>query len=127
MQPRQHYLKLPLQANFYPMPSQAYIQDGNYRLTLHTAQALGVSSLESGLYPVTFYSIMCHFSSFNLLMEVIFETCGIFLCLLCIRTQALSSPSSPLRGSQRVKQFKSARLCAELILLSSLVMFLNDR
>uniref|UniRef100_A0AAX7TWI8 Alpha-mannosidase n=1 Tax=Astatotilapia calliptera TaxID=8154 RepID=A0AAX7TWI8_ASTCA len=48
MQPRQHYLKLPLQANFYPMPSQAYIQDGNYRLTLHTAQALGVSSLESG-------------------------------------------------------------------------------
>uniref|UniRef100_A0A669B838 mannosyl-oligosaccharide 1,3-1,6-alpha-mannosidase n=1 Tax=Oreochromis niloticus TaxID=8128 RepID=A0A669B838_ORENI len=48
MQPRRHYLKLPLQANFYPMPSQAYIQDGNYRLTLHTAQALGVSSLESG-------------------------------------------------------------------------------
>ncbi|XP_063336018.1 alpha-mannosidase 2x isoform X1 [Pelmatolapia mariae] len=48
MQPRRHYLKLPLQANFYPMSSQVYIQDGNYRLTLHTAQALGVSSLESG-------------------------------------------------------------------------------
>ncbi|KAM8861457.1 alpha-mannosidase 2x isoform 2-T2 [Synchiropus picturatus] len=48
IQPRRYHLKLPLQANFYPMPSQAYIQDGLHRLTLHTAQALGVSSLESG-------------------------------------------------------------------------------
>ncbi|CAB1440984.1 unnamed protein product [Pleuronectes platessa] len=48
MQPRRHHLKLPLQANFYPMPSQAYIQDSHHRLTLHTAQSLGVSSLESG-------------------------------------------------------------------------------
>lgn len=28
----------------------AYIQDSQYRLTLHTAQALGVSSLASGEY-----------------------------------------------------------------------------
>uniref|UniRef100_A0A8C2ELG3 Alpha-mannosidase n=1 Tax=Cyprinus carpio TaxID=7962 RepID=A0A8C2ELG3_CYPCA len=35
-------------ANFYPMPTMAYIQDSQYRLTLHTAQALGVSSLASG-------------------------------------------------------------------------------
>ncbi|XP_034032719.1 alpha-mannosidase 2x isoform X1 [Thalassophryne amazonica] len=48
MQPRRSYLKLPLQANFYPMPSQAYIQDSHHRLTLHTAQALGVASLENG-------------------------------------------------------------------------------
>lgn len=48
IQPRRRYLKLPLQANFYPMPSQAYIQDSHYRLTLHTAQSLGVTSLENG-------------------------------------------------------------------------------
>lgn len=48
IQPRRRHLKLPLQANFYPMPSQAYIQDSQHRLTLHTAQSLGVSSLDSG-------------------------------------------------------------------------------
>ncbi|XP_063170156.1 alpha-mannosidase 2x isoform X1 [Candoia aspera] len=48
MQPRQHLKKLPLQANFYPMPVMAYIQDTQSRLTLHTAQALGASSLSSG-------------------------------------------------------------------------------
>lgn len=48
IQPRQYLKKLPLQANFYPMPVMAYIQDGQSRLTLHTAQALGVSSLSPG-------------------------------------------------------------------------------
>lgn len=48
IQPRRYFQKLPLQANFYPMPSTAYIQDSQYRLTLHTAQALGVTSLASG-------------------------------------------------------------------------------
>lgn len=48
VQPRQYLKKLPLQANFYPMPVMAYIQDSQRRLTLHTAQALGVSSLGNG-------------------------------------------------------------------------------
>ncbi|EDL06995.1 mannosidase 2, alpha 2, isoform CRA_a, partial [Mus musculus] len=48
IQPRQYLKKLPLQANFYPMPVMAYIQDSQRRLTLHTAQALGVSSLGNG-------------------------------------------------------------------------------
>ncbi|XP_054024882.1 alpha-mannosidase 2x [Dryobates pubescens] len=48
IQPRRYHRKLPLQANFYPMPTMAYIQDTQSRLTLHTAQALGVSSLSSG-------------------------------------------------------------------------------
>ncbi|XP_061232614.1 alpha-mannosidase 2x isoform X5 [Neopsephotus bourkii] len=48
IQPRRYRRKLPLQANFYPMPTMAYIQDRQSRLTLHTAQALGVTSLGSG-------------------------------------------------------------------------------
>ncbi|NWT06793.1 MA2A2 mannosidase, partial [Mionectes macconnelli] len=48
IQPRRYQQKLPLQANFYPMPAMAYIQDTQSRLTLLTAQALGVSSLSSG-------------------------------------------------------------------------------
>ncbi|XP_030619859.1 alpha-mannosidase 2x isoform X3 [Delphinapterus leucas] len=45
VQPRRYRKKLPLQANFYPMPVMACIQDAQSRLTLHAAQALGVSSL----------------------------------------------------------------------------------
>ena len=51
IQPRRYFHKLPLQANFYPMPTMAYIQDSQHRLTLHSAQALGVTSLDSGQYP----------------------------------------------------------------------------
>lgn len=63
-QPRRYFQKIPLQANFYPMPTMAYIQDSQYRLTLHTAQALGVSSLASGQYieflNIEFvYSVLC--------------------------------------------------------------------
>ncbi|XP_078056084.1 alpha-mannosidase 2x isoform X2 [Mustelus asterias] len=48
IQPRKYFQKLPLQANFYPMSAMAYIQDDHSRLTLHTAQSLGVSSTHSG-------------------------------------------------------------------------------
>lgn len=40
--------KLPLQAQFYPMPTMAYIEDSSARLSLVGRQPLGAASLASG-------------------------------------------------------------------------------
>lgn len=45
---RKRFTKLPLQANYYPIPTGIYIEDESTRLTLLTAQPLGGSSLASG-------------------------------------------------------------------------------
>lgn len=45
---RKRLRKLPLQANYYPVPAVMFIQDDSSRLTLFTAQPLGGSSLNSG-------------------------------------------------------------------------------
>lgn len=45
---RKRLKKLPLQANYFPVPSQMLIEDDNMRLTLLSGQPLGGSSLESG-------------------------------------------------------------------------------
>lgn len=47
---RKKLAKLPLQANFYPVPSMAYIQDESSRMTLITRQPLGGSSLAPGQF-----------------------------------------------------------------------------
>lgn len=45
---RKRFIKLPIQANYYPVPTGIYIEDESTRLTLLTAQPLGGSSLASG-------------------------------------------------------------------------------
>uniref|UniRef100_U5EZM2 Alpha-mannosidase n=1 Tax=Corethrella appendiculata TaxID=1370023 RepID=U5EZM2_9DIPT len=45
---RQRFGKIPLQANYYPVPSTMFIQDDLFRLTLLSAQPLGGGSLKSG-------------------------------------------------------------------------------
>ncbi|XP_062582673.1 alpha-mannosidase 2x-like, partial [Saccostrea cucullata] len=45
---RKTFDKLPIQANVYPMPAMAYIEDDKTRFTVLTAQSLGVASLQKG-------------------------------------------------------------------------------
>lgn len=45
---RRYFDKLPLQANFYPLPAAAYIEDDHLRLTLLTSTPLGVAALQPG-------------------------------------------------------------------------------
>ncbi|CDW55051.1 Glycosyl hydrolases family 38 protein [Trichuris trichiura] len=45
---RKYFGKLPLQGNFYPMPSAAFIEDHRLRLTLLSGQPGAVASLTSG-------------------------------------------------------------------------------
>ena len=45
---RKRYDKLPLQANYYPVPSMAYVQDDASRMTLMSRTPLGGSSLKPG-------------------------------------------------------------------------------
>jgi alpha-mannosidase II len=49
MSRRQTYDKIPLQGNYYPMPSLAFLQDslGN-RFSVHSKQSLGAASLQNG-------------------------------------------------------------------------------
>ncbi|XP_067654229.1 alpha-mannosidase 2x-like isoform X1 [Haliotis asinina] len=52
MQRRKTYDKLPLQANFYPMPTMMFIEDSNCRFSILSQQSLGVSSLTQGVVEV---------------------------------------------------------------------------
>lgn len=48
---RRRFAKLPVQAQYYPMPGAAFIENDEQRLSLLGRQALGVASLEPGMVP----------------------------------------------------------------------------
>ena len=52
MQKHRTYDKLPLQANVYPMPTQAFIEDAKNRFSILSAQSLGFSNLKPGVMEV---------------------------------------------------------------------------
>ncbi|KAJ0173745.1 hypothetical protein K1T71_010894 [Dendrolimus kikuchii] len=45
---RRYFDKLPLQANFYPLPAAAYIEDDEMRFTVLTSTPLGMAALQPG-------------------------------------------------------------------------------
>ncbi|CAO1425424.1 unnamed protein product [Diamesa serratosioi] len=48
MMKRERFSKIPLQANYYPIPSAMFIEDSTMRFSLFTSSPLGGSSLKSG-------------------------------------------------------------------------------
>ncbi|MQL78200.1 hypothetical protein Taro_010645 [Colocasia esculenta] len=49
MSRRETYDKIPLQGNYYPMPSLAFLQDiDGHRFSVHSRQSLGAASLKNG-------------------------------------------------------------------------------
>lgn len=69
---RHRLAKLPIQANYYPVPSQMFVQDEKLRLTLLNGQPLGGSSLTSGQVSIVSDIINknFNFNSFGFQLEI---------------------------------------------------------
>lgn len=52
MRKRTTLAKLPMQANFFPLPGQAFWEDATKRVSLHSRSSLGCASLEEGWFEV---------------------------------------------------------------------------
>lgn len=49
---RERFSKIPLQANYYPIPTGIFIEDENMRFSVLTAQPLGGASLDNGMIEI---------------------------------------------------------------------------
>ncbi|CAH1437672.1 unnamed protein product [Lactuca virosa] len=52
MSRRETYDKIPIQGNYYPMPSLAFMQSEGQRFSVHTRQSLGVASPKNGWFEI---------------------------------------------------------------------------
>lgn len=66
---RKRFDKIPLQANYYPIPTGIYIEDDSMRLTLLTAQPLGGASLTSGEVMKTIYNFLFNLIFINFILD----------------------------------------------------------
>lgn len=67
---RQRFPKLPTQGNYYPMAASTYIEDKRFRLTVVTAQPLGVSSMASGQIEVCISYVVYSYKNIVILQYI---------------------------------------------------------
>ena len=69
---RNSLTRLPIQANFYPMSSELFIEDMRNRFTLLSGQAHGVANLSPGLYQACCWLLALNIVLINAKMHTIF-------------------------------------------------------
>lgn len=93
---RETYSKIPLQGNYYPMPSLAFLQcPGGRRFSIHSRQALGVASLHKGELEIMLDRRLIHDDSRGLGQGIMDNRPSrVVFQLLVERNTSFSSPAS---------------------------------
>lgn len=66
---RKRFAKLPLQANYYPLPTATYIEDSDLRMTVLSKQPLGTASLSTGEIEVRPHILRQYIQTFIILFR----------------------------------------------------------
>ncbi|KAK9117011.1 hypothetical protein Sjap_015958 [Stephania japonica] len=95
MSRRETYDKIPLQGNYYPMPSLAFLQaSGGQRFSVHSRQSLGVASLKSGWLEIMLDRRLTRDDGRGLGQGVM-DNRPMNVVFHIIRESAVSAPSNP--------------------------------